>query len=349
MSPLLTVGAVAAILAWALVAGVRYLSIRWHLYDHPNERSSHVRPTPRLGGVALAVVLVSGLWIAAANEAGGVTGPAWWLLSGVGAAVALVSLADDLRPLPVLVRLATHLAAAAAVLLVSGPLEAVPLGTSTVAVPAWLGAAIVLLWVAGFINAFNFMDGIDGIAGGQAVVAGLGWIVLGSVLHAPALAIAGALVAGSGMGFLRHNWSPASIFMGDAGSALLGFLLSAGPLLLGGQAAWLPGVLLVWPFLFDTTVTLVRRLCDGEPVWQAHRSHLYQRLAPERQAHPRVALLYVGLAAVGGLLALWTVQRPDQSWAVSLVLAVLAALLWFLGGRQQRPKDVVALPSSLEL
>ncbi len=351
MFPIFTVALAAATLSWILVAVVKRASVRWHLYDHPNARSSHVSPTPRLGGAALALVLVGGMGVAAVRGAAGVPSQSWWVLAGVGAIVAIVSLVDDLRPMPAGVRFAVHLGAAVAVLAVVGPLEAVVLGARAFPLPGWLGATVLLLWVAGFINAFNFMDGIDGIAGGQALVAGLGWILVGGALQAPALVLAGALVAGSAAGFLGHNWPPASIFMGDAGSALLGFLLAACPVLLGGTAAWVPGVLLVWPFVFDTTVTLVRRLIQGEPVWQAHRSHLYQRLAPERPRHGQVAALYMSLAAVGGLLAIWTVQvdgPQGQAFVVPLALAVAAASLWLLVRRRERAGVTVALPSSLE-
>lgn len=307
------VAAAAALLAWVLVAGVRHVSVRWQLFDHPNARSSHVRPTPRLGGVALAVVLIGGLCGLAAWGTPAWRPQAWAVLAGAGAVLAAVSLVDDLRPMPAAVRLGVHLAVAVVVLRAAGPLETVTLGRLSVGVPGWLGALVVVLWVAGFINAFNFMDGIDGIAGGQALVAGIGWVLLGHVLVAPGLSLAGALVAGASMGFLGHNWSPASIFMGDAGSALLGFLLAAGPLLLAGPSAWLAGVLLAWPFVVDTTLTLARRALRGEPVWQAHRTHLYQRLVAGGYTHRVVASLYMGLAALGGLVALATLAATPGS------------------------------------
>ncbi len=344
MSSLLTVAAAAAILVWVLVAIVRQLSLRWHLYDHPNARSSHVVPTPRLGGVALALVLGGGFWAAGSWGPPEWQGLGWLVLAGVGTVVALVSLVDDLRPLPAVVRFAVHAGAAVTVVGLAGPLDAVGLGAFALPLPGWLGTAVVLLWVAGFINAFNFMDGIDGIAGGQALVAGLGWMLLGHVLAAPALLVAGALLVGSALGFLAHNWSPASIFMGDAGSALLGFLLSASPLLLAGPDAWLPSVLLVWPFVFDTALTLVRRAMSGEPVWQAHRTHLYQRLVACGHSHRRVATLYMALAAVGGAVGVFTVGSARGPMWMTLVIGAGAMALWFVVRWCERSAKVAALP-----
>jgi UDP-N-acetylmuramyl pentapeptide phosphotransferase/UDP-N-acetylglucosamine-1-phosphate transferase len=345
MSPSFMVAPVAAILVWVLVAVVRQLARRWHLYDHPNARSSHVVPTPRLGGVGLATVLLGGLFLAPQLSGLGDLGGAWRYLGLVGLLVATVSLADDLKSLPVVVRFGVHLAAASIVLTRVGPLRSLHLGPFEISLVGWLGAALLVIWVAGFVNAFNFMDGIDGLAAGQALIAGVGWILLGTVGESPALAYAGWLLVGVSVGFLAHNWPPASIFMGDAGSALLGLTLSAAPLLLGGPAFLLPSVLLVWPFVFDTAFTLVRRARRGEPFWRAHRSHLYQRLSPTRASHRSVALLYLGLAMLG-VVASVTLLLAEPVWAVAAaVLLVLAATaLWRLVEHRERLANLAPSP-----
>ena len=127
------------------------------------------------------------------------------------------------------------------------------------------------------------MDGIDGLAGGQALVAGLAWMATGWATDQFAPAAVGAALAGAAFGFLLHNWSPARTFMGDVGSAFLGFVLATLPLLATPRRAFaVPAVLIVWPFVFDTAVTLLRRLSRRENVFAAHRTHLYQRLTAER-------------------------------------------------------------------
>jgi UDP-N-acetylmuramyl pentapeptide phosphotransferase/UDP-N-acetylglucosamine-1-phosphate transferase len=201
---------------------------------------------------------------------------------------------------------------------------------------------LTVLWVAWFINAFNFMDGIDGIAGGQAMAAGLGWVALGLVTATPVLTLAGALLAGASVGFLAHNWSPASIFMGDVGSAMLGFLLATVPWAVGRADLWLATVLLVWPFVFDAFVTLCRRALRGERVWEAHRTHLYQRLVVRGTTHRATSTLYVALACVGLVCATALVTGPP-ALARGMVIAVglAGAGLWFLVSRAEaRPTDV---------
>lgn len=325
------VAAAGAVLTWLLVELVKRLSLRWQLYDHPNIRSSHTVPTPRLGGVGMAAVLIGALVVFGARSGAG----AWWTLAVVGALVSGVSLLDDLRSLPPGLRLGLHFAAAGAVLWQAGPLSTLQAGAIVVPLAWWAGSLCLLLWIAGFINAFNFMDGIDGIAGGQAAVAGMGWVIVGTMGGAPALVDAGWLVFGVSLGFLMHNWSPASIFMGDAGSALLGFVLAAGPVLLGGPQYLAPAALLVWPFLFDTAFTLVRRARRGEPVWQAHRSHLYQRLAGPGVSHRSVALLYAALSLLGALAVALMMVLPGGA-LIALALVSLGALtLWRLVERRE--------------
>jgi UDP-N-acetylmuramyl pentapeptide phosphotransferase/UDP-N-acetylglucosamine-1-phosphate transferase len=145
----------------------------------------------------------------------------------------------------------------------------------------------------------------------------------------------GLLLAAASSGFLLHNWPPARIFMGDAGSGFLGFSFAVLPLLASPEnpALLIVGVLLLWPFVFDTTFTLVRRLCRRENVFQAHRSHLYQRLVIAGLSHPAVTLLYLGLAGLGGLAAMaWTRAGPGAETALALVpcagLGLWASVVW---------------------
>jgi UDP-N-acetylmuramyl pentapeptide phosphotransferase/UDP-N-acetylglucosamine-1-phosphate transferase len=175
------------------------------------------------------------------------------------------------------------------------------------------------------------MDGIDGIAGGQAVIASVGWAVLGTVIGSPDVIVLGALAAAAVSGFLIYNWAPAKVFMGDAGSAFLGFLFAAMPLVAAGSG---PGVmiwaaLLLWPFLFDTGFTLVRRIRRREHIFRAHRSHLYQRLTITGLPHSRVTALYGALALIGvaGSIGL-ALRAPAGAACAAVGVALSAWALW---------------------
>lgn len=337
---LLGAGLAAALLTAALVEAVRRTSVALALLDRPNHRSSHSAPTPRLGGVGLAVVLLVGLStiamtsMATAGQARGL-----WVLVTIGAVVAVVSLLDDISSVTVMLRLTVHLLAGLALVMLIGSLRLIEMGPlGTIALPAVGGAAVTVLWIAWFINAFNFMDGSDGIAGVQAGIAAISWVVFGLQLDNAALQACGVVLLGSVCGFLFHNWSPARIFMGDAGSALLGFLLATVPWVLGGQAMWIPAVLVLWPFLFDTVVTLAWRASRGERIWEAHRSHLYQRLIRGGWSHRAVATLYGALACVGLLAALSLTGARTVPPLLAVVCLFGAALtVWGLAARAALP------------
>lgn len=332
-----TIGA--ALVTCGLVDAARRWSLRHALFDTPNARSSHAVATPRLGGVAFAPVLLGGLLLIGWWQLDGGAGPrAVAILATVGLLVALVSLADDLRPQPAWSRLLMHLAAAGCVMLfvrAIPSIDAGAFGVLTLSAPA--SAALTVLWIAGFINAFNFMDGIDGIAGAQALVAGAGWVVFGVLLVLPFLTLIGALLLGTAGGFLMHNWSPARIFMGDAGSALLGLLLATVPWVIGRPDLWLASVLLVWPFVFDTAFTLTRRTVRGERIWEAHRSHLYQRLVISGWSHRSVAVLYGALSALGLVCSVAVLSASAGLVPLALSGLVVAALaLWAIVAHAER-------------
>ena len=313
---------------------VRAWATHRRILDHPEERSSHAVPTPTGGGLAIVAVTVLGL--GAVAVAGGMAAGAALVWAVVGSLlVAAVSFLDDLRPLPAGLRLAVHLAAAA-------PLAAACGGLVLVAIPGdgairlgWVGAIAAVIWVAGLTNATNFMDGIDGIAGGQAFVAGLGWALLAP---GPEVRVAGLLIAAASAGFLFHNWQPARLFMGDVGSTFLGYWLAALPLLAArSDGRWLGvGLLLVWPFVFDTAFTVLRRLRRGENVFAAHRSHLYQRLVIAGWPHRSVSRLYIALAGLG--LASAAAWRGEivPAWLVAAAIGAAAAGLWALVVTRER-------------
>lgn len=309
----------------ALTRSVRGYSIRNAILDVPNERSSHSRATPRGGGVAIAAASLSG--IGAAGLGGWIDSSLMLALSGGGGLVALVGWLDDRGHIPAPIRMGAHFAAAGWALWMLGGLPDVRLGEAEIAV-GWTGtlaAAVGIVWLT---NLYNFMDGIDGIAAGEAVsvgsVAGTLLLIMG---HGGMAAVAWVIAAAAG-GFLVWNWAPAKIFMGDVGSGLLGFLFGTVAIASEGAGAvpLLVWVLLLGTFVMDATATLLRRVVRGERWYSAHCKHAYQRIARAGFSHARVTSGVLLLNAGLGGAALVAVLVPG-----SLIPVFLAAFTG-LGG-----------------
>jgi UDP-N-acetylmuramyl pentapeptide phosphotransferase/UDP-N-acetylglucosamine-1-phosphate transferase len=312
MRAMLGLAPLAAFLVAALVAGLLLLPAARRLaLDAPNERSLHEQPVPRTGGVAIVAGVSASFFFT-----GGL--PASVLLIAGGLAV--VSFADDFAGLPSALRLAMHLAAAWGV--VALELEA-PAPT----------AAVLILAIAWATNAYNFMDGSDGLAAGMTIFGFVAYAVAALLAGAVPLATLCACIAAAAAAFLPFNWHPARLFMGDAGSVPLGFL--AGAL---GVLGWRDGVWPLWfpalvfaPFLGDATLTLARRLWRRERVWQAHRQHYYQRLVQLGFGHSRTALIEYGAMAACAAIALAVLGQSAVVQALALAwagCALLGAAVW---------------------
>jgi UDP-N-acetylmuramyl pentapeptide phosphotransferase/UDP-N-acetylglucosamine-1-phosphate transferase len=318
---------------FAAVELVRRMALRRGMLDVPGARSSHQVPTPRGGGLVIVVTSLAAPLAADAWSGTPLERPVLAWIAG-GAAIALLGWRDDVRSLSTVSRLTVQIAAAGLVLACAGwpaLLELPVLGRVGL---GWTGPLLALLWIVGLTNAYNFMDGIDGIAAGQAVVAGAAWGIIGGLADAPQVTAIGWAVAVSSAAFMLHNWSPARIFMGDVGSGFLGFTFAVLPLMLVAGAsridpARLPwsAAALVWPFLFDAFATFLRRLLRGENVFEAHRRHLYQRLVVAGASHRGVATLYSSFALAAAILTVAWLN--DRQGAGPLLLGVL---LTFSGG-----------------
>lgn len=302
-----TAAGIAFLICWLTLVGL--LSRRHALpMDHPNARSLHETPTPRVGGLGImAGIAVASVWLADAAL----------LPVTLGAfALAGVSLLDDVRGLPVRVRFLAHFIAAAGCLFALG-LNGWPLLAGTLAV----------VWMT---NLYNFMDGSDGLAGGMAAI-GFGALALAAWLgDAPGLAAFCAAIGASALAFLRFNFPPARLFMGDAGSIPLGFL-AATLGILGSQQnvwPWLFPLLVFSPFIVDASVTLARRALRGEMVWQAHRSHYYQRAVLLGATHRQLALAAYVLMLVMALLAFALLFLPQHAAWVIILSAILYLLIF---------------------
>jgi Fuc2NAc and GlcNAc transferase len=321
LSPLL-VALVACALTLALTPALRAAARRVGLLDRPNPRSSHQTAVPRGGGIAIALATLGALGLLGAGLGSRAT-PV--LLGAV--ALAAVGLLDDRFSLSAGVRVGAQLFVAIAVVLALGGLERMPLPPPLDWALGALGAPLAALWIVTVVNFFNFLDGIDGLATLQAVVTGSGIAI---AAWDPSLALVAGALAGAALGFLPFNWARASVFLGDVGSYFLGFTLAALPL--GAVPEWRSGAVLfvaisLWLFLADATWTLARRGLRGAPVHEAHREHLYQRLAL-RFGHARVTLS-IGIASAtltGFALVALASGSAALAWAaLGLAVAFFAA------------------------
>lgn len=279
----------ALVVALLLTGAVRKFALSRGVLDVPNERSSHLVPTPRGGGVA--TVLTTSASLAALTLLGLLPTDLFVALGG-GIVVAVVGFLDDRHRLSARVRLVVHFAAALWALAWLGGLPSLQLGDQLISF-GWMGYALGAIGIAWTLNLFNFMDGIDGIAGAEAVFIACGGALLAlladssSVVPAAALAFAAACC-----GFLLWNWPPAKIFMGDAGSGYIGYVIAVLAIAAARENAV---ALLLWlmlggVFFVDATVTLMRRLARRERLHEAHRSHAYQWLARRWASHKRVTI-----------------------------------------------------------
>lgn len=316
------------ILSYLLVCLIRRYAERRQIIDHPNERSSHVTPTPRGGGLAIVVlVIVTGVWsmkAAAPNHA--------LIYLACGAVIAYLGWRDDLHSLSTTVRFAVQGLVAAVSIYGLGYFKAVTIPLVGELQLGAVGVVITFLWIIGLTNAYNFMDGIDGIAGGVALAGGLGWMLLATNAHSPFAFWIALAIAASSLGFLGHNWSPAKIFMGDVASTFLGYTFAVLPLLSSDKSgdALMLGTLLMWTFIMDAGVTFIRRALQRENIFAAHRTHLYQRLVIGGYSHAAISTLYISLTLLAGLLCYaWS---WGQVYAPPLIILGLP-LLWILLSR----------------
>jgi UDP-N-acetylmuramyl pentapeptide phosphotransferase/UDP-N-acetylglucosamine-1-phosphate transferase len=339
-------GIFAFILAWWLTNRLCSPKSFLSILAHPNERTLHSMPTPQTGGLAVIGSVVVSLILAASILA--ITEPSKAVLpKGVASAsvwivfsmllIFVVSFLDDCVGLPAVLRLGVQ--AVSACIIIGG----VGLTLSSIPIPGGpnilLGLAaipvsvLVLLWMA---NLYNFMDGMDGFAGGMTFF-GFGFLAyFGWQANFPVMLIIATFVAMGALGFLTHNFPPARIFMGDAGSITIGFL--AGTLMILGVRdgifeLWVP-IMIFSPFIVDATVTLSRRIFHRKRIWEAHREHYYQRLVLSGWGHRRTVLAEYGVMILcGGLAVLY--HHSVGNWR-TLILATWVALFLLLGGLVNR-------------
>ena len=309
------------------------LMIAFPILDHPNERSSHTRPTPRGGGLGIVIAFTLGMsllyWQA---EFARLPGPQFLGVIGAALAIAAVSLWDDARDIRFAVKLAAQ--AMAAMVAISSGLElqrlAIP-GLGPVTLGA-LGPLLTLFWILGCTNAVNFMDGLDGLVGGSVFLAALilcaiaghqgGWFVY----------LAALMLAAGLLGFLPFNLHPARIFMGDVGSQFLGFMLAilavAAARFDAAEISFMLVPLLLFGLLFDAAFTLVRRAVMGLNITAAHRTHLYQMAQRSGMPVRQVAAMHWGFVLAHGAMAMAFLNLDPASKPLVLLPAIAGQIAW---------------------
>ena len=298
----------ALLLGLVLVYATLRLVNRQHLLAQVNERSSHVVPTPTMGGVAIVLVCL-GYLLVPVFYVPGITLP---LALALGS-VAFVGLVDDLRPMSRRLRMLVHLFSAGFALYALQGSSEIP----------WWQMGLAWFAVVWFLNLYNFMDGIDGMAAVQSLTFVVGVMLLSGGVPG----WAGELLwvfAGASLAFLGFNWPPARIFMGDVGSGFSGLLIGLFAIYLAWQEILplIANLILLAGFWFDATYTLCVRMFSGQPFTQAHRSHLYQRLA-QRRGHLWTTTGYLLVNLCWFLpLAYTSTQFPNLA-LLSLLIAVL--------------------------
>ncbi len=303
----------AFLLSWGLTAYLPRFAPQHNLIDAPNDRSLHTQPTPTIGGVAMLFslvisILLASLWMPTLLS---VLPHQFWLPLLF---IATISFIDDCCSVPAGLRLFVHFIAAVWLLSLVEQMpiwiQCISLPMFAITLPPFLKFLISVLFIMWMVNLYNFMDGMDGFAGGMAVI-GFGTLaILGALMGADEFVLVNSLIVAVSLGFLILNFPPAKVFMGDTGSSSLGYL--AALMSLWG-AAW--GLFPVWiavlifsPFIVDASVTLIRRFLNAEKIWEAHKTHYYQRLVQLGWGHRKTVLWQYGLMLACSLSAIIAVH-----------------------------------------
>ncbi len=324
---LILLGVLAAVLSWGGVRLIRNYALGQQSSVPSLTAQDDTTPeTPRGGGIAILVVVLLifmpvGLTLADPSQV--------VRFALAGALIGTIGFFDEFRTLPRLLRVFAQ-TLAALIFISAAPIVEIGLPFVNLQLPALAAYILSALWIVILSNAYNYMDDIDGLAGGQAILAGIFWAGIGLVQGDPLVLLLGGLIAGASAGFLVYNLPPASIILGDVGASFLGFSLAALPMLTvarGGSSRLIPsGALIVGLFLFDAAFTFIRYLLKGQTGSHEHRSHLYQRLVALGEPPYRVTLLYLLISIGFGLAGL--IYWLSNAW-LALLIFLFACMVLF--------------------
>ena len=356
MTPYLLIGLVALVATFVATPVVRWTSFRLGAIDRPSDRKVHAHPTPTLGGIALFIGLfVAGAAGALIPEFRPIFTSSSQLLgiAAGGVVVFALGVVDDLRALPAPVKLAGQIFASGIVFLSGVKMDVILLPTDqAISLSQDVSVVVTVFWLVAMINAVNLVDGLDGLAAGICAIAASSFFVytfrladtggLGDTPAAPLIAI---IVVGITMGFLRYNFHPAKIFMGDSGSMLLGLVLGAATVVGVGQTQLprsasavilqyapllIPALVVALP-LFDGVLAVVRRARRGRSIFHADKEHLHHRLMDLGHGHRQaVIVMYMWSALAAGAALAFTFMRDRSDLVFALPIAVIAIVVYTL-------------------
>jgi UDP-GlcNAc:undecaprenyl-phosphate GlcNAc-1-phosphate transferase len=321
------------LLTFSLSAALTRLMIWIGIHDNPTHRSSHASKTPRSGGVAIVSTflfcMIYFFWQDYFSHI-----PEWRLILMLAAAIiiVLVSLKDDITGISFRKKLAIQVLGA--VIVVTGGLsfDTLPLPYVGVWYLGGLGGVVSLFWIVGFMNAFNFMDGLDGLAAGTSIVSSIFSALIALMLGEKAIFFISFALIWSSLGFFLFNFPPARIFMGDVGSQFLGFSWSI-ILILAAQASHdsisvytVP--LLFFSFIYDVAVTLIRRISQQQTIWYPHRTFLFHILNRSGYTHRQISLIYMGFAVLQGFGAI-LLQHITPSRQIYIFVPYIVLMVFY--------------------
>ena len=291
--------------------------IKARILDHPNHRSSHKSAVPKSGGISIVITFLVGMaFITYFFERDLIQQRYMLAFVFSSILIAVISLVDDIREKSARFKLLTHVVAVVAVLYSGIVIDSLSLPWSQQQHLGWIGYVISFFWILGLTNAYNFMDGIDGLVASTALIVGLFFMVISYYHGSSFVYITGYTIIAGSVGFLVYNAPPAKIFMGDVGSAFLGFVFATLAIIAArydeSHTSFLVMPLLLFHFIYDTLFTLVRRLLSGKKLLEPHRDHLYQLLVASGYTHLEVTLLLSCMAFLQGLGAMWMVNIPGN-------------------------------------
>jgi UDP-GlcNAc:undecaprenyl-phosphate/decaprenyl-phosphate GlcNAc-1-phosphate transferase len=316
----------AMVIVWGLTPVVGGFARRMGVLDQPAARKIHQVATPRLGGIAIFFgVIVPGLLFLSQEP----------VVRGILAGAALVTLLgvmDDTRDIPPLAKLAGQLGVALLLVLYGVRVEWITVPGIGVIPLGWVGIPFSVIWVVSFMNIVNFIDGMDGLAAGVCAISAFAFTIIAVSLGQYDMAILAAIVAGATTGFLWHNFHPASIFMGDSGALLLGFLLGA--ISLQGTLKGVATVALLIPLLvlgipiFDTGFAIARRVKNRRPIYAADRGHLHHRFTNLGYSQRQTVVILYSWSASMSVLAL--AMRFAPVWLIAALAVVVGGISVYL-------------------
>ncbi len=326
---------ITAVAAWIVflisLTGSRFASRSEKLPDHPNHRSSHQRVTSKAGGIAIIGAWLAGMFVIGAFSGIPDTAREATLLGGVALLALGLGYADDRLHLSPFWKLIGQFAIAGLFVAAFAPLRSAPIPFFGDVDLGGIGILVTVLWIVAFMNAFNFMDGANGLAAGSAVVGLCGFCVIASFAGTPFAAIACFLLAVAAMGFMPSNLNRGRLFMGDNGSQAVSFLIAAVAVLAANASSGRISALIIpvifLPLLFDVFWTLSNRTLRRQNIFSAHREHLYQLMIRAGASHIRVAVIYMTLTALSVATAIIMLTlSPAFQWIAPAILSFFFAM-----------------------